>query len=1129
MSIQPRLFQAKVLAKHLKPQPIPADHLKALQNWQNKIQSGELAKQSEVSLHAPFMQQIMVGVLGYEPFGQAERYSIAREYAISNTKSTGSVDLALGEFYGDKSQDRIHAVFEVKGAKTKDLDAIMPGRHKSPVQQAWEYARDAKGCQWVLVTNYLEIRLYAVGETSLVFERFDLASLTEPLEYARFMLCLHADQLLTGRTADLLKISKQADKDITAQLYDDYKHLRETLLATLIKDNPQHAPTNLINPAQKLLDRMLFIAFAEDRGLVPDDTIKRAYEHADPYNPRPIYANFKGLFNAIDKGNTHLNIPAYNGGLFAPDDFLDQLTVSDKLCEAFKNLAEYDFSSEVSVTVLGHIFEQSIADLEDLSERVQSGETLNPSKTAKATAVTGKRKQHGVVYTPDNITAFIVEHTLGNHLKQRFDALFADYGQTKADGSIQWKKASQTELKFWYAWQDTLQTIKIVDPACGSGAFLVAAFDYLHAEYQRTNDKIAELTGQAGVFDLNKEILNNNLYGVDLNDESIEISKLSLWLKTAERGKPLTSLDSNLKAGNSLGLKQPAPGFDFCWHGAFSDILQNGGFDVVLGNPPYVRQERFSDLKPWLEQHYAVYHGVVDLYAYFFELGLKLLKPNGTLGYISSATFFKTGSGQPLRQFLSHQAWLRKVVDFGDIQVFEGVTTYPAILTFQNLQPEADNSVQFLALKDQLPDDLNQAFEQQAGVMSVAQLRGESWQLEDSRLHQLRFKLTHDASGKPYPTLKQVYGSPYRGVLTGLNEAFVIDRATRERIIAQDPHSAALIKPFLEGKDLKKWHAQPRDLWLIAIPKFWTRQQITLTNAQMNVATQSMSTSEINPHASRSHVPRGNADHPKPIEIDPNQAWLWFSQTHPALANYLLPFADKAQKRSDKGEFWWELRACAYYGEFEKPKIVHALFQPSSLFAFEEKGLFTTDSCYIHTASDLFLLGLLNSTATWIVFTSRATMIRGGFYKAGAIFIENLPVPPASEPQKAQISDLAQTCQTLAEQRYAIEAGFARRLQQDLCPPDKEPKLNQKSQAWWSLDFKILQAELKKSFKLKATEVLIPVAERNDWQTYFEQQQAQHQALSQQLTQAEAQLNQAVYALFSLTADEISLIENQVS
>lgn len=435
------------------------------------------------------------------------------------------------------------------------------------------------------------------------------------------------------------------------------------------------------------------------------------------------------------------------------------------------------------------------------------------------------------------------------------------------------------------------------------------------------------------------------------------------------------------------------------------------------------------------------------------------------------------------------------MVDFGDIQVFEGVTTYPAILIFQNVQPNADNQVQFLALKDQLPDDLNQAFEQQAGVMSVAQLRGESWQLEDSRLHQLRFKLTHDASGKPYPTLKQVYGSPLYGIKTGLNEAFVIDRVTRERIIAQDPQSSDLIKPFLEGKDLKKWHAQPRDLWLIAIPKFWTRQHMGFD--------------------------------PK-TDIEFNQAWLWFSQTHKALADYLLPFADKAQKRSDKGEFWWELRACAYYEEFEKPKLVYNRFMAEPLFWLDTKNYYFNNALNLIPNTSFFDVALMASPVSWLQLTATGSTMSGGFYQIHGHVLEKLAIPPASESQKAQISELAQRCQTLAEQRYAIEAGFSRRLEQDLCPPNHEAKLNQKSQAWWSLDFKTLQSELKKSFKLKATEVLIPVAERNDWQNYFEQQQAQHQSLSQQLTQAEAQLNQAVYALFNLSADDIALIEQQV-
>lgn len=733
--------------------------------------------------------------------------------------------------------------------------------------------------------------------------------------------------------------------------------------------------------------------------------------------------------------------------------------------------------------------------MEELIQQIESGELPEFKRFEKAKSVKGKRKQDGVVYTPDHITAFIVEHTLGSHLQSRFNRCLQDFGQLKNDATIQWKRGKQTELKFWYAWQDELKQIKVVDPACGSGAFLVAAFDYLYREYQRINDKLAELTGQAGVFDLNKEILNNNLYGVDINAESIEITKLSLWLKTAEKGKPLTSLDANLKPGNSLGLTQAVPGSDFCWQQAFPNIIQQGGFDVVLGNPPYVRQERLGEIKPWLAEQYQVYHGVVDLYAYFFELGIQLLKPGGKLGFISSSTFFKTGSGVNLRRFLAQQTQLKTAVDFGDLQVFEGVTTYPAILVFENTEPSANSQAQILVLKDQLPTNLAQAFEQQKRIMVQSQLHGDSWQLEDARLHQLRHKLTHDANGQPYPTLKDVYGSPYRGVLTGLNEAFVINRATRDQIVAQNPKSTELIKPFLEGKDLKKWHAQPRDLFLIAIPKFWTRQQMGKTDKE-------------------------------PIEFD--QAWSFLNEHYPALAAHLQPFTEKGKKRSDKGEFWWELRSCAYYNEFEKPKIIYPEMSDKPAFSFEIFSFFASKTCFIIPIDNSYFLGLLNSSSIWFYLSRVCNSVRGGWLNLQGIFIKKIPIPSATDDQKFQISELAETCQTLTEQRYAIESGFARRLRDDLCPADKTPKLNKNSQAWWKWDFKTLQTELKKSFKLKANDVLIPVAERNDWQAYFETEKAKIDDLNQKIQIAETQLNQSVYQLFELTEQEITLIEQNL-
>ena len=1077
------LFQEKILAKALAKQTlsIPAAHLKILQNWKTKIESGSLKQQKEVAIHSPFTQNIMAGVLGYTPFGTADKWTISREYGVAG----GAVDLALGRFSDDKATDAVLAPFELKGARTKDLDAIMPGRHKTPVQQAWEYARDIKGAQWVLVCNYMELRLYAISETSLVYQQFNLVELTDPEQYARFILLLHADNLLGGNTTRLLDESLLADKEITAQLYDDYKSLREMLLAGLISENPTMAAPDLIAPGQKLLDRFLFVAFAEDKGLIPNGSIQRAFKHADPYNPRPIYENFKGLFRAIDQGSTTLLIPAYNGGLFAADSVLDHLTVPDTLCFAVNELAKYDFDSEVSVTVLGHIFEQSIADLEALTTRIETGNipVLIPVQTRKSRAVSGQRKRQGVVYTPNHITAFIVEHTLGRHINELFLRLLSDNGQLKKDGTIQWKKGRKTEFKFWQTWQQALKNIKVVDPACGSGAFLVAAFDYLHAEYRRINDKLAELTGQHSLFDLNKEILTNNLYGVDINPESIEISKLSLWLKTAERGKSLTSLDNNLIAGNSLGLMQPVPGESFCWQNAFPEIMAQGGFDVVLGNPPYVRQERFSDLKPWLEAHYEVYHGVADLYSYFFELGHKLLKPGGRMGYISSSTFFKTGSGESLRRYLRRQVTLEKIVDFGDLQVFEGVTTYPAITVLRKTPATAETSIQILSLAQNLPDNLEQYFAQEHGTMQQSRLGVQSWQLEDETLAQLRQKLVQG-----YPTLQEVYGSPLYGIKTGLNAAFVIDRTTRAQLIDEAPQSEELLKPFLEGKDLKKWHAQPRDLWLIALSKFWTRRMMGR-----------------------------NPEDP----LGEDEAWIWLQQQYSAVANWLNPFADSGRKRSDKGEFWWELRACAYYNEFEKAKIQYAHFSPSPLFHNNTNSAFSNDKSYIIPTEDSFPLGLLNSKAYWFLIRALCPFVRGGYYELRAQYIETLPIPPATTDQKTSIGDFAQKCQELSEQRYTIENNFRRRLP-DLCPADRETKLNNKLKSWWLLDFSGLQKQIKNQFKTH-----IPLAERNDWQDYFEDGKAQITALNRQIARHETELNKEVYRLFNLTREEIFLIESK--
>ena len=277
-----------------------------------------------------------------------------------------------------------------------------------------------------------------------------------------------------------------------------------------------------------------------------------------------------------------------------------------------------------------------------------------------------------------------------------------------------------------------------------------------------------------------------------------------MWLKTAQHGKPLESLEAHLRVGNSLissadgGAAFSNTPFD--WTAAFPEVVADGGFDIVLGNPPYVRMERLKTVKPYLEQRYAVASDRLDLYGYFYELGVRLLKPGGRLGYISSSTFFKTGSGDKLRHYLLANAQIRALLDFGDIQVFEGVTTYPAIVVLERRQqPDPATSLRFLALDDTLPENLSAAFVQQAQAMPQARLGRDGWRLENDKAARLRDKLILG-----HPTLKDIYGSPLYGIKTGLNDAFVVNRATRDRLVNEDPKSAELFQALPRRQGLEE-------------------------------------------------------------------------------------------------------------------------------------------------------------------------------------------------------------------------------------------------------------------------------------------------------------------------------------
>ncbi|GAH52199.1 unnamed protein product, partial [marine sediment metagenome] len=225
------------------------------------------------------------------------------------------------------------------------------------------------------------------------------------------------------------------------------------------------------------------------------------------------------------------------------------------------------------------------------------------------------------------------------------------------------------------------------------------ALEFLIDEHKKVDELQAQLFGGGIVFsDITTEILEKNIYGVDLNEESVEIAKLSLWLRTAQKGRKLNTLSSNIKCGNSL-IDDPNVAGEkaFNWQKEFPEISAKGGFDVVIGNPPYVRAELLGEYRDFFKQHFNVFNSASDLFAYFYELGSNLINEKGVMGYISN-TFDKTTAGKILREYLTTQVTFEKYIDFTEVQIFEGATTYPVIITLNRNKPGESNQFNYIKI-----------------------------------------------------------------------------------------------------------------------------------------------------------------------------------------------------------------------------------------------------------------------------------------------------------------------------------------------------------------------------------------------------------------------------------------------
>ena len=665
-----------------------AERRKYLNKWIDMLENGVLDKTKEEQLQGEFISDIFSKVLNASNITDGkDEWNLERE---TKTLMDGQkADGTLG-FFDSKGKKDIRALIELKGANI-NLDARQKraGDTRSAVEQAFGYApKYGRDCHWIIVSNFKEIRLYRAN-SMLEYQVFFLEKLRDDLEFKKFIYILSFYALVgtENKKAKSLELSEEYQKvqsEIEKKFYNEYKKIRIDIFENMKNNNPEISELMIIEKVQKLLDRFLFICFCEDKGLIPENSYSNLVKRGEILED--IFESFKSFCNWINTGNKNKNIPHFNGGLFKPDAVLDNLMVDDEVFRKLEKIGDYDFDSDLNESILGHIFEQSVSDIEELKKTSQNEEFDKKES---------KRKKDGIFYTPKYITKYIVESTMNAWIEDKKKELGEEnlpelqekdfkYDLYKKNYSKNFRK----HVEFWEKFREELRKIKIVDPACGSGAFLIEAFDFLLKYNQMIDDKIFNMTGTKNLFDdTTKEILENNIFGVDLNKESVEITKLSLWLRTANKDKTLATLENNIKCGNSLISDKSLCEKGFDWKEEFPEVFKEGGFDIVIGNPPYVSAENIKELeKEYYRNNYKVATGRQNLYIIFYERGIELLNKNGYLSFITPYTILKNKYYMEARKYILENSKLLKLVDFKNITVFEEAVVDSIILILKKEQ-----------------------------------------------------------------------------------------------------------------------------------------------------------------------------------------------------------------------------------------------------------------------------------------------------------------------------------------------------------------------------------------------------------------------------------------------------------
>lgn len=1024
----------------------------------NEEIQANIHKIKEEQFQEGFLRELFVKVLGYT-INPSPNYNLTTEQKneVGSKKADGAIII----------DDKVIGVIELKDHKTPDLASIE--------NQAFGYKSKHKDTRLVIISNFEKLRLYI--DNAVEYREWDIFHMTAE-EFNELFLCLAWAQVERGVALQMKQESVSSEDQITKALYRDYSNFKRALFSDILEQNPVPEGENekdwqllLFKKTQKLLDRLLFIFFAEDCRLLPPNLIAQIVDRWETLNDNddyhPLYDIFKKHFNYLNEGyqGKKYEIFAYNGGLFKPDEVLDSIKISDDLLvKHTKKLSAYDFESDVDVNILGHIFENSLSEIEEVSQQINCGEAPQ----------TSKRKQDGVFYTPQYITKYIVDNTVGrlcSEKKKKLKIIEDDYLSDQRR-QMQTKKRLLDQLQQYRQW---LLQITILDPACGSGAFLNAALQFLMAEHKQIDELEKKVLGYSLEFqDVENYILENNLFGVDINEESVEIAQLALWLRTAKPYRKLNSLNKNIKCGNSL-ISDPAIAGEkaFNWQEQFPKVFEKGGFDVVIGNPPYVRVQNLDyETIDYLKAHYLTALKRIDISLCFIEKSKELIKDSGVTSFITSNQFLTTEYGQAMRRFLLEKYFLTECVDFGDLPIFEDALTYVSIFIFsKSYQPSFD----YYKI-----EDINTASSGQYGksqIINIGKLSDSNWNL--SRYNQQKI---YDKIVEGSITLGEI-GHAHAGLFTGLDEVLMF---TSEELKKHD-FEKELILPVIRAENCNKYYCNKTDKYVIYPYKYENGKTMVLTEKEL-------------------------------------------SSSYPNVYNYLLDHKISLGQRKDSRKTmadrpdWYTLTRFGQKNVFDQQKIVSPGEVKSHKFCIDNsKSGFSCARVFAITLDDVeydlrFVLCVLNSTLIKSFLQSYSSLKAGGYYSYNSNILNRIPLRKIDMESQQPFVTFADIMQSLNTQLFEKRSRFIRRMSENF----ENIKITTALQTFDQLDFKGFTAELKKQ-KIKLT-----LVQQDEWEDYFNQYSQACQDLTAQISQTDNEIDQLVFDLYGLTPEEREVVTKAV-